>query len=82
MAGRALKYHEKKLLRKVDFLWQKEQNVREIKILRRYHIQDREDYHTYNKIIGMITQLTTMLKKLDQRDPTRIEINWDALAHQ
>ena len=76
MSGlRKLKYHEQKLLKKVDFLnWKADGNLREVKILRRYHIQDREDYHTYNKIIGMITQLTTMLKKLDQRDPTRIEL--------
>tara|TARA_B110001452_G_scaffold203381_1_gene173405 strand:+ start:200 stop:745 length:546 start_codon:yes stop_codon:yes gene_type:complete len=72
---RKLKYHEQKLLKKVDFLnWKADGNLREVKILRRYHIQDREDYHTYNKIIGMITQLTTMLKKLDQRDPARIEL--------
>ena len=103
---RKLKYHEQKLLKKVDFLnWKADGNLREVKILRRYHIQDREDYHTYNKICGMITsvracafrvaracrrdgrrthrspalaplapQLTTMLKKMDQRDPVRIEM--------
>ena len=42
---RKLKHHEQKLLRKVDFLtWKQEDNIREIKILRRYYIQDREDY--------------------------------------
>ncbi len=42
---RKLKHHEQKLLKKVDFLtWKQEENLREIKILRRYHIQDREDY--------------------------------------
>ena len=42
---RKLKFHEKKLLKKVDFLtWKKEDNLRESKILRRYHIQKREDY--------------------------------------
>lgn len=44
-AMRELKHFEKKLLKKVDFLqWKQERNVREIKILRRYLIQDREDY--------------------------------------
>ncbi len=72
---RALKYHEKKLLKKVDFLnWKQDQNQREVAILRRYHIQDREDYHTYNKVVGMITKLTTMLKAMDQSDPARIEL--------
>ncbi len=42
---RQLKHHEKKLLRKVDFVqWKHDDNIREIKILRRYLIQDREDY--------------------------------------
>ncbi len=45
MSLRKLKYHEQKLLKKVDFLdWKKEQSIREIAILRRYHIQDRGDY--------------------------------------
>ena len=42
---RPLKFHEQKLLKKVDFLaWKNERNIREIKVLRRYLIQDREDY--------------------------------------
>lgn len=50
---RELKYHEKKLLKKVDFLnWKKDSAVREISVLRRYHVQDREDYAKYNKICG------------------------------
>lgn len=48
--------------------------MREVKILRRYHIQDREDYHTYNKVVGHITKLVTMLKGLNPRDPVRIEM--------
>lgn len=41
---RELKYHEKKLLKKTDFLdWKNEDNLREIKIMRRYYIQNRED---------------------------------------
>ena len=72
---RKLKYHEQKLLKKVDFLnWKADGNQREVKILRRYHVQDREDYHTYNKICGMITSLTSSLKKMDPRDPVRIEL--------
>lgn len=62
-------------LKKVDFLdWKQDRNLREVKILRRYHVQDREDYHTYNKVVGYITKLTTMLKALDARDPVRSEI--------
>ena len=42
---RKLKYHEQKLLKKVDFIsWKAENNIREVQILRKYHIQKREDY--------------------------------------
>lgn len=42
---RPLKFHEAKLLKKVDFLqWKQEKNMREIKVIRRFMIQNREDY--------------------------------------
>lgn len=42
---RKLKYHEKKLLKKVDFIsWKVDRNIREIQVLKRYHITKREDY--------------------------------------
>lgn len=44
---RKLKYHEQKLLKKVDFItWKADNNLREIKVLKKYHIQKREDYTT------------------------------------
>lgn len=46
------------------FQWKSENNVREIKILRRYHVQDRDDYMKYNKVAGLITKLSAMLKDL------------------
>ena len=53
MSMRALKHHEKPLLKKVNFLeWKKDANLREIAVLRRYHVQDREDYTKYNKLVG------------------------------
>jgi U3 small nucleolar ribonucleoprotein protein IMP3 len=48
MAGhrmRQLKHHERKLLKKVDFLqWKSDGNIREAQVLRRYLLQNREDY--------------------------------------
>jgi U3 small nucleolar ribonucleoprotein protein IMP3 len=39
-----LKFHEKKLLKKVDFLdWKNDENIRETKIIRRYYIQNPSD---------------------------------------
>ena len=71
---RKLKFHEKKLLKKVDFIsWKSDNNLREVKILRKYHIQKREDYTKYNKVCGLAKSLTTKIKRLDPKDPFRIE---------
>ena len=65
---RELKFHEKKLLKKVDFLnvhlfiipliilsfyfqWKQDGHLREIKVMRRYHIQHREDYHKSDALL-------------------------------
>ena len=43
--GRKLKFHEKKLLKKVDFNnWEVDNQLHENKILQKYFIQRREDY--------------------------------------
>eukprot|EP00697_Spironema_sp_BW2_P007709 gnl/Spiro4/22067_TR10855_c0_g1_i1.p1 gnl/Spiro4/22067_TR10855_c0_g1~~gnl/Spiro4/22067_TR10855_c0_g1_i1.p1 ORF type:complete len:183 (-),score=41.01 gnl/Spiro4/22067_TR10855_c0_g1_i1:61-609(-) len=72
---RELKHHEKKLLKKVDFLnWKHEKNIREVKVLRRYHVQNREDYLKYNKLCGQIKKITTALTKTDPKDPYRQQV--------
>lgn len=72
---RKLKFHEQKLLKKVDFLnWKSEKNLHEINVLRRYHIQDREDYTRYNKVCGLITSLVSKLKLLPSNDSFRMQI--------
>ena len=73
MSMRALKHHEKPLLKKVNFLeWKKDANLREIAVLRRYHVQDREDYTKYNKLVGQITKLVAKMKTLKPEDSYRI----------
>lgn len=72
---RQLRHHEKKLLKKVDFFsWKSDSNIREAKIIRKYLLQDREDYTRYNKIVGNVTKLVTMIIDLPKDDPVRIEI--------
>lgn len=44
---RKLKFHEQKLLKKVDFIsWKVDNNLQEVKVMRKFHIQKREDYTT------------------------------------
>ena len=74
-AMRQLKHHEARLLRGVDFVtYKKEHGHREAGVLRRYHVTDRRDYGRYNKVVGMITKLTAMLKALDRDDEARVEM--------
>eukprot|EP01068_Selenidium_serpulae_P004454 Selendium_serpulae@DN3577_c0_g1_i1.p1 len=71
---RQLKYHEQKLLKKTDFLnWKRDNSVREAKVIRKYQITDREDYHKYLKITGYIRKLTAILRKMPKSDEFRVK---------
>jgi U3 small nucleolar ribonucleoprotein protein IMP3 len=72
---RFLKYHEKKLLKKVDFInWKQENNHREVAVMRKYYVQKREDYRKYNYLCGHITEIVAKLKTLKQNNPIRIQL--------
>ncbi|KAK3581452.1 hypothetical protein CHS0354_031776 [Potamilus streckersoni] len=71
---RKLRYHEKKLLKKVDFIsWEVDNNLHELKIMKKYYIQRREDYTKYNKLSRHIRELARKIKELDVKDPFRTE---------
>ena len=44
-----------------------------MKILRKYHIQRREDYTKYNKLSGIVKSLASKIKDVDSKDPYRLE---------
>jgi len=69
---RKLKYHEQKLLRKVDFTTYKSDNShRDSAVLRRYAIQKPSDYTKYNRLCGSLRQLAHRLADLEPDDPVR-----------
>uniref|UniRef100_T1IJR2 U3 small nucleolar ribonucleoprotein protein IMP3 n=1 Tax=Strigamia maritima TaxID=126957 RepID=T1IJR2_STRMM len=71
---RKLKYHEQKLLKKVDFIsWEVDNNLHEVKVLRKYVIQKREDYTKYNKLSRHVRELARKIKDLDPKDPFRTD---------
>ncbi|KAH7984093.1 hypothetical protein HPB52_016977 [Rhipicephalus sanguineus] len=73
---RKLKYHEQKLLKKVDFIsWEVDNNLHEVKIMRKYYVQKREDYTKYNKLSRAIRDLARKIKELDPKDPFRAKAN-------
>lgn len=79
---RKLKYHEQKLLKKVNlFEWKNDASLHEIKVMRRYHIQKRDDYLKYSKIVGSITKLANKISLLDPSDPFREKMS-DALLEK
>ncbi|KAJ3796510.1 alpha-L RNA-binding motif-containing protein [Lentinula aff. detonsa] len=78
---RKLKHHEGKLLKKVDFLnWKQDSNLRQIKVMRRYHIQNREDYQKYNTLIGHLQTLITHLSLLPPLSPFRTHLESQILS--
>ncbi|KAK2462277.1 hypothetical protein APHAL10511_005583 [Amanita phalloides] len=72
---RHLAFHEQKLLKNVDFLaWKHDSRPNEIAVLRRYHIQHREDYHNYNRLCGSIRAYAHRLARLPAADPIRASL--------
>merc|ERR1712226_453179 len=73
---RKLKHHEQKLLKKVDFInWEVDNNLHEVKIMKRYAIQKREDYTLYNKLSREIREIVRKIKDLDPASPHRVDMS-------
>ncbi|XP_072935367.1 U3 small nucleolar ribonucleoprotein protein IMP3 [Epargyreus clarus] len=71
---RKLKFHEQKLLKKVDFIsWKVDNNLSEVKVMKKYYIQKREDYTKYNKLSREIRELANKIKDLDTNAEFRTE---------
>uniref|UniRef100_UPI00398F04B5 U3 small nucleolar ribonucleoprotein protein IMP3 isoform X1 n=1 Tax=Pristiophorus japonicus TaxID=55135 RepID=UPI00398F04B5 len=69
---RKLKFHEQKLLKKVDFIsWEVDNNLSEVKVLRRFRIQRREDYTKYNKLSREVRELARKIRDLNEKDSFR-----------
>uniref|UniRef100_A0A915E9M2 Ribosomal protein S4/S9 N-terminal domain-containing protein n=1 Tax=Ditylenchus dipsaci TaxID=166011 RepID=A0A915E9M2_9BILA len=69
---RKLKYHEQKLLKKVDFVnWETDNSPHENKIMRKYHIEKREHYTLYNKLSREVRDLAAKVRDLNDRNPNK-----------
>ena len=66
---RKLKYHEQKLLKKTDFYdWKNVASLKKAAIARKYRLSSRDDYGHYEKIVGYITKMCNLVKKLPEGD--------------
>ncbi|VDP45349.1 unnamed protein product [Soboliphyme baturini] len=73
---RRLKFHEKKLLKKVDFIdWELDRNVHEVTAVKRYHLKDRTEYVFYKKLAREVRELAAKIKELDVKDAFRVEMS-------
>ena len=73
---RKLKFHEQKLLRKVDFYnWEASNNLHEAKMMKKYHIQKREEYTLYNKLSRETRDIVRKIKDLDPKSRHRVEMS-------
>uniref|UniRef100_A0A8C2JSJ0 IMP U3 small nucleolar ribonucleoprotein 3 n=1 Tax=Cyprinus carpio TaxID=7962 RepID=A0A8C2JSJ0_CYPCA len=69
-----LKFHEQKLLKEVDFInWEVDNNLHEVKMLRKYHIEKREDCTKYNKLSRNIRELAQKIWDFDEKDGFRAQ---------
>lgn len=76
---RALKFHERKLLKKHDFMQYEQDNWHEPFCITKYHLEDREDYRRYLRLVGLIRQLLTQLRYLPASSKIRIEVTQQLL---
>uniref|UniRef100_A0A182JYI2 U3 small nucleolar ribonucleoprotein protein IMP3 n=1 Tax=Anopheles christyi TaxID=43041 RepID=A0A182JYI2_9DIPT len=73
---RKLKFHEQKLLKKVDFFnWKETNSLQESKVMRKYHLQKREDYTAYNKVARSVRELARKIADIDPKHPFRTEMS-------
>eukprot|EP00764_Aduncisulcus_paluster_P014358 gnl/Carplike_NY0171/8359_a11592_168.p1 GENE.gnl/Carplike_NY0171/8359_a11592_168~~gnl/Carplike_NY0171/8359_a11592_168.p1 ORF type:complete len:186 (-),score=28.22 gnl/Carplike_NY0171/8359_a11592_168:13-540(-) len=72
---RELKFHEQKLLKKLNFFdYKRERNVHEGEIMKTFAIKKRVEYLQYVKHARSIYNVVSVLRKLPKDDPIRIEI--------
>lgn len=67
---RKLKFHEEKLLKKVDFMnWPVDNNLHEAKVMRKFHLRKREDYTKWVRLLGIrlssIAFISVFLRLID-----------------
>ena len=79
MSMRQLKWHEQKLLKKVNFAyWKRDDNLREWQAIQRYKIT-REEYWRYNRLVRNTHKMCHAIMKLEQNDEYRVRTTQELL---
>merc|ERR1711879_965345 len=70
---RKFKKHEKILLKHQNFFeWESDNGHQAEKIIKRYHLKNRNEYVIYNKIAKEARELAKKIRDLEPSDPFRI----------
>ena len=73
--GRKLKYHEQKLLKKTNlFQWKSDNSLRVGHVVNAYGLENSDEYHQYNRLVGKIQQFTNYLRQMNPDDKIRIDL--------
>ena len=77
---RQLRFHEKKLLKKVDFFsWEADNNLHEVAVMRKFRISKREHYTAYNKLSRQVRTVCRKIRDLNPEDPFRVRCTAELL---
>jgi U3 small nucleolar ribonucleoprotein protein IMP3 len=72
---RQLKFHEQKLLKKVNFLeWGSTNTTREHLVISKYQLKDREEYAVYHRIASKIRSLAEALVRLKDTEEVKVAV--------
>lgn len=79
MAMRNLKWHEEKLLKKVNFgYWKHDDQLKEWQTVQRYRIT-REEYWRYNRLVRNTNKIVYEIMKLEENDEYRVKTTQELL---
>lgn len=77
---RKLRYHEKKLLKKVDFFsWETDNKRTEAAMMQKYMVSKREHYSAYLRLSRQVRTVCRKIRDLEPEDPFRIKCTVELL---
>ncbi|KAF2071583.1 hypothetical protein CYY_007092 [Polysphondylium violaceum] len=68
---RDLKFHENKLLKKVNFKHYKRENQKDVVHIGKFGLSGKEEYSSYTKMIVQLKKLLKEISDLDEKDPVK-----------
>ncbi|GAM29049.1 hypothetical protein SAMD00019534_122250 [Acytostelium subglobosum LB1] len=74
---RELKFHEQKLLKKVNFVHWKKEKTKDLADIKKFGLSGKEEYEAYTKLVHSIQKIIHMISTLDEKDPVRKKVTDD-----